>query len=601
MSETPETFGEEITSQAPAPEVPQFSQGAREVSPTDRVPAAWVAPQGTQPTQPTQSTQSPQSPQSPQSTQGAQGMQGAQQSAPHEPKHWAASTQGSFHTAAAPAHFQASQQGQQQVQAQPQPQTPVQPQTPPAPAQPQLGAQQSALHSTPYSAPQNVQHSVQPNPQVNPHQSSQPNPQATPQYRLRRQGPGATVPQQPSAPTENAPAQKRGGPSWWALIIAMILTAALTLAGAWLLMQLRPANTASSSSAASNAPKQTEPVTSAGDSPDWQAVAAAVSPAVVTINVESAMSSDVGSGVVYSAEGDIVTNHHVISSAMGDQGTISVTLADSRIYEAEIVGTDKTTDLAVIRLKTVPSDLTVATFGSSAQLAVGQEIMAIGAPLGLSNTATTGIISALNRPVEVSSSNSGTEQTNPNDPFGQLPQLQNRSTTSSESVITNAIQVDASINPGNSGGPLFDAAGQVIGINSSIASNTSAYETAGSIGLGFAIPVDLVTSVADQLIATGTVDHAVLGVSVQSATAQIDGAELAGAQIVDVTAGGGAANAGLQKGDVVVAVNGETVSSSKQLTGYIRRYKGGDEVTITYVRDGQKYDVTAVLTSQPQR
>lgn len=388
------------------------------------------------------------------------------------------------------------------------------------------------------------------------------------------------------------------GPSWFALIVSMILTAAITLSASWALMQTRSAARSVPVPSASQGATTVTPVTSSGDSPDWQAVASAVSPAVVTIGVQSSSSSGVGSGVVYNAEGDIVTNYHVISPALDGQGKITVTLADSRLYEAEIVGTDQTTDLAVIRLTNPPADLTVATFGSSSDLAVGQEVMAVGAPLGLSNTVTTGVISALNRPVEVSNTDSGSTPSDPNDPFGQLPQLQNRSTSSSDSVITNAIQVDASINPGNSGGPLFDSSGRVIGINSSIASNSGSSGQAGSIGLGFAIPVDLVSSVADQLIATGSADHAVLGVTVQSATAELDGAAVAGAKIVDVTAGGGADKAGLKIDDVIVAVDGETVSSSKQLTGYVRRYKGGDEVTVAYVRNGQKYEVSATLTSQ---
>ena len=412
---------------------------------------------------------------------------------------------------------------------------------------------------------------------------------------------GAPEAAQQAASTLIAPRSEKKakrGPSWFALIVSMILTAAITLSASWALMQTRSAARSVPVPSTSQGATTVTPVTSSGDSPDWQAVASAVSPAVVTIGVQSSSSSGVGSGVVYNAEGDIVTNYHVISPALDGQGKITVTLADSRLYEAEIVGTDQTTDLAVIRLTNPPADLTVATFGSSSDLAVGQEVMAVGAPLGLSNTVTTGVISALNRPVEVSNTDSGSTPSDPNDPFGQLPQLQNRSTSSSDSVITNAIQVDASINPGNSGGPLFDSSGRVIGINSSIASNSGSSGQAGSIGLGFAIPVDLVSSVADQLIATGLADHAVLGVTVQSATAELDGAAVAGAKIVDVTAGGGADKAGLKIDDVIVAVDGETVSSSKQLTGYVRRYKGGDEVTVAYVRNGQKYEVSATLTSQ---
>lgn len=406
----------------------------------------------------------------------------------------------------------------------------------------------------------------------------------------------------PTAPvTTQSP--KRRGPSWLAMILGMVATAAVSLSGAFAMLNAshgKASETDSSANAATSA-STVQPVSTSGEDPDWQAVAAAVQPAVVTISVQSSSSSGVGSGVIYNAQGDIVTNYHVVSGATGADATIQVTLSDGRLYNATVVGTDPTTDLAVIRLENAPSDLTVAAFGSSSDLAVGQEVMAVGAPLGLSNTATTGIISALNRPVEVSRSKEDSQEADPNDPFGQLPgfgggqeENQARAQASTDTQITNAIQVDASINPGNSGGPLFDATGRVIGINSSIASNTSS-DKAGSIGLGFAIPVDLVTSVADQLIATGTVDHAVLGVSVTTKAVAVDGSNVAGASVEELTRGGAAAQAGLQAGDVITAVDGESVSSSKQLTGYIRRYRSGQEVTITYVRNGEKQDVTVTL------
>ncbi len=396
---------------------------------------------------------------------------------------------------------------------------------------------------------------------------------------------------------------KRRGPSWLAMILGMVATVAVSLSGAFVMLNVghgKASETDSSANTATSA-STVQPVNASGEDSDWQAVAAAVQPAVVTISVQSSSSSGVGSGVIYDAQGDIVTNYHVVSGATGADATIQVTLSDGRLYNATVVGTDPTTDLAVIRLENAPSDLTVAAFGSSSDLAVGQEVMAVGAPLGLSNTATTGIISALNRPVEVSRSKEDSQELDPNDPFGQLPgfgggqeENQARAQTSTDTQITNAIQVDASINPGNSGGPLFDATGRVIGINSSIASNTSS-DKAGSIGLGFAIPVDLVTSVADQLIATGTVDHAVLGVSVTTKAVAVDGSNVAGASVEELTRGGAAAQAGLQAGDVITAVDGESVSSSKQLTGYIRRYRSGQEVTITYVRNGEKRDVTVTL------
>ena len=409
--------------------------------------------------------------------------------------------------------------------------------------------------------------------------------------------PVGQMPLQQGAP-EYAPvtgaAVVRKGPGWLALVASMLVTALVTAGGLWFV--LRPDSTQDSSAASANGGTVAS-VASADSAPDWQAVASAVSPAVVTIQVQSSSSTGMGSGVVYDAKGDIVTNYHVIAAAVQSGGKIQVTLADGRIYDAEVVGHDRTTDLAVIRLVNPPSDLTVARFGSSSQLTVGSPVMAIGAPLGLSKTVTTGIVSALNRPVEVavdddSSKNNG--QGDSSDPFGQ----QKRNQSSSDTVITNAIQVDASLNPGNSGGPLFDQTGAVVGINSSIKSVTSSDGQAGSIGLGFAIPSDLVTSVADQLIAKGTVSHAVLGVNVTTAAVSVGGDTYAGAEIADVTSGGAADKAGLRKGDVITQVEGQEVSSAKQLTGYIRRYKGGDTVKLTYVRDGASHEVQVALQAK---
>ena len=409
--------------------------------------------------------------------------------------------------------------------------------------------------------------------------------------------PAGQMPLQQGAP-EYAPvtgaAVVRKGPGWFALVASMLVTALVTAGGLWFV--LRPDSTQDSSAASANGGTVAS-VASADSAPDWQAVASAVSPAVVTIQVQSSSSTGMGSGVVYDAKGDIVTNYHVIAAAVQSGGKIQVTLADGRIYDAEVVGHDRTTDLAVIRLVNPPSDLTVARFGSSSHLTVGAPVMAIGAPLGLSKTVTTGIVSALNRPVEVavdddSSKNNG--QGDSSDPFGQ----QKRNQSSSDTVITNAIQVDASLNPGNSGGPLFDQTGAVVGINSSIKSVTSSDGQAGSIGLGFAIPSDLVTSVADQLIAKGTVSHAVLGVNVTTAAVSVGGDTYAGAELADVTSGGAADKAGLRKGDVITQVEGQEVSSAKQLTGYIRRYKGGDTVKLTYVRDGASHEVQVALQAK---
>ena len=365
------------------------------------------------------------------------------------------------------------------------------------------------------------------------------------------------------------------GPGWVALLCAMLLTIGLTLGAVFL---VRPALLRASAPTNLNGGTVATVPASNSSGTDWTDVASAVSPAVVTIQAQGASSGGTGSGVVYDAQGDIVTNYHVIASALGG-GQIQVTLADGRLYSAEVVGHDKTTDLAVIRLDNPPSNLTVARFASSANLEVGAPVMAIGAPLGLSNTVTTGIVSAVNRPVEVSVDEDSSSQ--------------DSTQASSDLVVTNAIQIDASINPGNSGGPLFDASGAVIGINSSIKSLSSSSDgQAGSIGLGFAIPSDLVVSIADQLIASGSASHGLLGVTVRSATTTIGADTYVGAEVQDVSAGSGASAAGIRAGDVIIKVEGQEVSSAKQLIGYVRRYKAGDTITMTIVRNGQTQDVS---------
>ena len=231
-----------------------------------------------------------------------------------------------------------------------------------------------------------------------------------------------------------------------------------------------------------------------GTAVDWTAVAKEVSDSVVAIDVSTGDGEAKGSGVVISDKGYIATNNHVISGAQ----QIQVTLASGAVYSAKVVGTDTTTDLAVIKLDNPPSDLKAVEFADSDKLAVGENVMAIGNPLGYDDTATTGIVSALNRPVTVTDDNNN-------------------------EIVTNAVQIDAAINPGNSGGPTFNAAGQVIGINSSIASTATSSDSAGSIGIGFAIPSNLVKRVADEIIKDGKVKHVALGVVIKSDTVEADG------------------------------------------------------------------------------
>ncbi len=305
-------------------------------------------------------------------------------------------------------------------------------------------------------------------------------------------------------------------------------------------------------------------------------VAAQVLPSVVSITVNVQNGVGEGSGVILSSDGLILTNNHVVAE-VSSGGQMTVTFNNGKTVDATVVGTDPTSDLAVIRATGV-SGLTPATLGSSSSLVVGQPVVAIGSPLGLQGTVTSGIVSALNRPVSTSESNSS---------------------SSSQNTVLNAIQTDAAINPGNSGGPLVNLAGQVVGINSAIASLGSSSpfgggsSQSGSIGVGFSIPIDQARPIADQLIATGHAKHPVLGVSVQDATSSgLNG----GAKIVSVTSGGPAATAGLKAGDIVTMVNDQEIANSDALVATIRAQHAGEKITVTYTRNGATATATVTLS-----
>lgn len=306
-----------------------------------------------------------------------------------------------------------------------------------------------------------------------------------------------------------------------------------------------------------------------GTAVDWTAVAKEVSDSVVAIDVATSDGEAKGSGVAISDKGYIATNNHVISGAQ----QIQVTLASGAVYSAKVVGTDTTTDLAVIKLDNPPSDLKVAEFADSDNLAVGEAVMAIGNPLGYDDTATTGIVSALNRPVTVTDDDNN-------------------------AIVTNAVQIDAAINPGNSGGPTFNAAGQVIGINSSIASTASSSGTAGSIGIGFAIPSNLVKRVTNEIIDNGSVKHVVLGITIKSSSVEADGVTRGCAQVQAVTDGGPASKAGVKAGDSIVAFNGKAVNNNYSLLGYVRASAMGDKVKLTVVRGGNTMDLEVTLDQE---
>ncbi|MGU3292357.1 trypsin-like peptidase domain-containing protein [Williamsia sp. M5A3_1d] len=298
-----------------------------------------------------------------------------------------------------------------------------------------------------------------------------------------------------------------------------------------------------------------------------QEVAAKVLPSVVSIDVRIGNREGEGSGIVLSQDGYILTNNHVVTAESSGTGQLTVSYNDGSTSGATVVGADPISDIAVI--KASKSGLTPITLGQSGNLAVGQSVIAVGSPLGLAGTVTTGIISSLNRPVST--------------------QGEDNSTAS----VIDAIQTDAAINPGNSGGALVNANGALIGVNTAIASlSDSAGAQAGSIGLGFAIPIDQAMRVAQELQQTGRATQAGLGVSVQSASAN---AQTPGAQLSAVTPGGAAAKAGIPSGAVVTKVNDRVIASGDALVAAIRSHAPGDQVAITFTVNGASRTVNVTL------
>ena len=423
----------------------------------------------------------------------------------------------------------------------------------------------------------------------NPQPQNNGNPFATPNGQ--RQGglfgfgsgagtPNGQNPQGPQGPAQpNRPGLSKTANAIVVAVVAALVAAALCLGlgyaaitNGWVTVP----TSSSLSNVTSNKSGSGSAAAKTGEAPDWQTVASDVSGSVVSIQTTMANGTAKGSGAIIDTEGHIITNNHVISGAQ----QIQVTLANGNIYSAQLVGTDTTTDLAVIKLDNPPSGLKAVEFADSDKLAVGENVMAIGNPLGYDDTATTGIVSALNRPVTVTDDNNN-------------------------EIVTNAVQIDAAINPGNSGGPTFNAAGQVIGINSSIASTATSSDSAGSIGIGFAIPSNLVKRVADEIIKDGSVKHVALGVVIKSDTVEADGVTRGGATITKssatgsaVVSGGPADKAGLKEGDTIVAFNGNAVNNNYSLLGFVRAAALGDKATLTIVRDGKTMDVDVTLDQE---
>ena len=320
----------------------------------------------------------------------------------------------------------------------------------------------------------------------------------------------------------------------------------------------------------------------AGNAPigSVEEVAAKVVPSVVKLETDMGRSSEEGSGIILSADGLILTNNHVVAGAKDVPGAppgappvqTKVTFNTGNTATFQIVGTDPSSDIAVVRAKGV-SGLTPIQLGSSSNLVVGQQVVAVGSPLGLQGTVTEGIISSLNRPVAA-----GGDAKNQN-------------------TVLDAIQTDAAINPGNSGGALVNMSGELVGINSAIATlgGDSGQSQSGSIGLGFAIPVDQAKRIADELIKNGVASHASLGVQVGNDKA-IDGAK-----IVDVTNGGAAQSAGLPSGVVVTKVDDRVISSADALVAAVRSKAPGDKVTLTYLDTAGKPQTVQVTLGKAQQ
>ncbi|HSK55327.1 MAG TPA: trypsin-like peptidase domain-containing protein [Jiangellales bacterium] len=377
-----------------------------------------------------------------------------------------------------------------------------------------------------------------------------------------------TPPWGPSTPAGPPPSPRRPARRGYALLAALALGAGLVggAAGGAAYTALDDSTRTTTESSLDVAPGSTD----VGDRSDGGAamssvedVAAAVLPSVVSVQVRTGAGPGTGSGVVLSSDGLILTNNHVVEAASSG-GQVVVSFQDGTTATATVVGLDPLTDLAVLQAEDVDG-LTSAALGSSSDLAVGEQVVAIGSPLGLDGTVTTGIVSALQRPVRTTDAG----------PDG--------------STVIDAVQTDAPINPGNSGGPLVNMAGEVVGINSAIA---TAPGSQGSIGLGFSIPIDQARPIAEELRDSGTATHARLGVSVGDPA---DGSP--GALVASVEPDGAAETAGIQEGDVVTRVGDRQLADGDELVAAVRSYRPGESVEVTVSRGGETRTVEVTLGS----
>jgi putative serine protease PepD len=434
----------------------------------------------------------------------------------------------------------------------------------------------------------------------------------------------ATAPQQTETSTEPGAPRKRGGAG---MVILAVAVAAVVggASGAGIAVAVDAGNNNSSNVPAANAGPQTITVNNAKDATTITAVAAKASPSVVTINVTASDEAGTGSGIILTSDGYVLTNTHVVTLDGDTSDTkIQVETNDGRLLAAKVVGTDPIDDLAVIKLQGV-SGLQPAQFADSSKLNVGDMAIAIGAPLGLSGTVTNGIVSALNRSITVASSaaptggDSGSGGSGSgSSPFnfwnfgdgsgggsgsggsGGGSSSQDPSSTAASTIALSVIQTDAAINPGNSGGALLDSDGKVIGVNCAIASagqSSTDGSQSGSIGVGFAIPSNVALRIANEIIKNGSATHGLLGASVVDVTT--DGSsttsKTVGAKIDSVVSGEAAANAGLQKGDIVTNFNGIPITGATDLQAQVRVLPSGAKASITYVRGDKVVKSTVTL------
>lgn len=385
-------------------------------------------------------------------------------------------------------------------------------------------------------------------------------------------GQGPTQPGQPGQPGPAKQGMSKTASNILIAVVAAVLAAALCLGlgyGALTSGLITLPTSNSLSNVSSNKSGSGSATAKSGEAPDWQTVASDVSGSVVSIQTALSNGTAKGSGAIIDTEGHIITNNHVISGAQ----QIQVTLANGNMYSATLVGTDATTDLAVIKLDNPPSDLKAVEFADSDKLAVGENVMAIGNPLGYDDTATTGIVSALNRPVTVTDDNNN-------------------------EIVTNAVQIDAAINPGNSGGALFDSYGNVIGIVYAKSSSVSIE------GIGYAIPVNNIKDLVAQMIndPDSVKDQTkgsqiMLGITIRDITEEMSKqySMPVGVYITEVSSMSAAERAGLQKGDIITEFAGETVTSADDLNAIKAKQTSGDTVSVKIDRNGKTLTLDLVV------